>query len=108
MGKKVIDESAAYKILTSNITRDVKLRQLSQLQYGNRKLGTMGAKQMYTNYLNKMNKQPQSQTYRELPRMTPEQQEQLNSLVSMFTKSVDKKEEEEEEIDMDVLSNSVI
>ena len=107
MGKKVIDESKAYNILSSNAPKDSKLRQLSQLQYGNRKLGTMGAKQMYTNYLNK--KQTRGQESNPFQSMTPEQQQQLNDLVSMLTKpapSVEK--EKEEEIDMDAISSSII
>lgn len=47
---KTLDTKQAERILMSNKPRDVKLRELSQLQNGRMKLGTMQAKNMLDNY----------------------------------------------------------
>jgi hypothetical protein len=45
-----LDLMTAERILSSNKPRETKLRELSQLQNGNRKLGTLQAKAMFDNY----------------------------------------------------------
>ena len=48
-----IDIKNLEKILSSSKSKEVKLREISQLKNGNSKLGTSYAKQMYENYINK-------------------------------------------------------
>ena len=50
---KGVDLGQVESILSSSSPREVKLRKLSQIQNGNRKLGTMQAKIMLDNFNNK-------------------------------------------------------
>jgi hypothetical protein len=92
--KTQFDEAEILKILTSNTTRDVKMRKLSQVKIGNRKMGTQTAKQIYDNYQRQSDKKrdmvasssgmidnmPQAQRdelFRMVNNMTPEQRREI-------------------------------
>lgn len=53
---KQLDLQDLERILRSNKNREVKLREISQLNNGNRKIGTLQAKNIYENYLRQQNK----------------------------------------------------
>ena len=92
--KAQFDEAEILNILTSNTTRDVKLRKLSQVKMGKRKMGTQTAKQIYENYqrqsdkkrdmavssssmMNGMSTTQRDELFRMVNNMTPEQRREI-------------------------------
>lgn len=78
---KTLDAVKAEKILSSNVPREVKMRQLCQLQNGNRKLGTLQAKEMLDNY----NSRPKSFMQNFINNLDPQTREMIDQLKQTMT-----------------------
>ena len=78
---KTLDAVKAEKILSSTVPREVKMRQLCQLQNGNRKLGTLQAKEMLDNY----NSRPKSFMQNFINNLDPQTREMIDQLKQTMT-----------------------